>query len=269
MDLSNLAYSLLCVLLCIMIYIVSIYPNQNYCNRQIQKLMLIWNLTAFAWCINFFTCTIFDLRKIKRISKLHYLISSISGIVISLLYYISSSDVFIYVFYFQISIYTALLVRILYKYIIKNRNYRNRKEKIVMLGLVFFAVFTLVFFIAKYFIHDLSYQLFRILFVSLAVIFSYALSVGFNDEHESLVKLKNNLSEEVKQQTAELRKANIKLKSLDRLKDIFIANVSHELRTPLTSIRAPIDAIYKNKYGSVINAESDLFRMILNNTENY
>jgi hypothetical protein len=38
--------------------------------------------------------------------------------------------------------------------------------------------------------------------------------------------------------TAELREANEKLKSLDRLKDDFMSSVTHELRTPLTSIRA-------------------------------
>lgn len=38
--------------------------------------------------------------------------------------------------------------------------------------------------------------------------------------------------------TAELREANEKLQSLDRLKDDFMSSVTHELRTPLTSIRA-------------------------------
>lgn len=38
--------------------------------------------------------------------------------------------------------------------------------------------------------------------------------------------------------TDELRAANEKLKSLDRLKDDFMSSVTHELRTPLTSIRA-------------------------------
>jgi len=42
----------------------------------------------------------------------------------------------------------------------------------------------------------------------------------------------------LEQATAELRAANQRLESLDRLKDDFMSSVTHELRTPLTSIRA-------------------------------
>jgi Na+/proline symporter/nitrogen-specific signal transduction histidine kinase len=45
-------------------------------------------------------------------------------------------------------------------------------------------------------------------------------------------------SNSLEQATAELREANDKLQSLDRLKDDFMSSVTHELRTPLTSIRA-------------------------------
>ena len=45
-------------------------------------------------------------------------------------------------------------------------------------------------------------------------------------------------SHELEQVSAELKRANEQLKSLDRLKDDFMSSVTHELRTPLTSIRA-------------------------------
>ncbi|MFN3494525.1 MAG: ATP-binding protein, partial [Hydrogenophaga sp.] len=45
-------------------------------------------------------------------------------------------------------------------------------------------------------------------------------------------------SRSLERATAELREANQKLQSLDRMKDDFMSSVTHELRTPLTSIRA-------------------------------
>jgi Na+/proline symporter/nitrogen-specific signal transduction histidine kinase len=45
-------------------------------------------------------------------------------------------------------------------------------------------------------------------------------------------------SHELEQVTAELKRANEQLQSLDKLKDDFMSSVTHELRTPLTSIRA-------------------------------
>ena len=45
-------------------------------------------------------------------------------------------------------------------------------------------------------------------------------------------------SHSLERATAELRLANVQLKSLDRMKDDFMSSVTHELRTPLTSIRA-------------------------------
>ena len=45
-------------------------------------------------------------------------------------------------------------------------------------------------------------------------------------------------SRSLERATAELREANQKLLSLDRMKDDFMSSVTHELRTPLTSIRA-------------------------------
>ncbi|WP_066260352.1 ATP-binding protein [Hydrogenophaga flava] len=45
-------------------------------------------------------------------------------------------------------------------------------------------------------------------------------------------------SQSLERATTELREANEKLQSLDRLKDDFMSSVTHELRTPLTSIRA-------------------------------
>ncbi len=53
-------------------------------------------------------------------------------------------------------------------------------------------------------------------------------------------------SRELENTTAELKKANERLKELDRLKDEFISTITHELRTPLASIRSLTEILRDN-----------------------
>jgi signal transduction histidine kinase len=73
--------------------------------------------------------------------------------------------------------------------------------------------------------------------------------------------------------TNELREANDKLKSLDRLKDDFMSSVTHELRTPLTSIRAfaelmrddeSMDPAQRQQFLVIIVAETERLTRLVN-----
>lgn len=84
----------------------------------------------------------------------------------------------------------------------------------------------------------------------------------YRDEAE---KHAADLERSVRDRTAELERANLSLRTLDRAKDAFLSNVSHEMRTPLTSIMASIeilrdfgemDNISRRDFLSIIDTES-------------
>lgn len=73
-------------------------------------------------------------------------------------------------------------------------------------------------------------------------------------------------SRSLEQATADLRAANEKLQSLDRLKDDFMSSVTHELRTPLTSIRALAELLHDDP-GMDEGQRQQFLRIIVTETE--
>jgi two-component system OmpR family sensor kinase len=63
------------------------------------------------------------------------------------------------------------------------------------------------------------------------------LSRHFNVMAAQVENQQSLLEEKVRQRTAQLEDANQRLKDLDRLRILFLADISHELRTPLTVLR--------------------------------
>jgi Na+/proline symporter/nitrogen-specific signal transduction histidine kinase len=79
-------------------------------------------------------------------------------------------------------------------------------------------------------------------------------------------------SRQLEKASAELKRANLRLQDLDRLKDEFIATVTHELRTPLTAVRSIAEILHttpglpeaqhRNLTGIIIKESERLTRLI-------
>ncbi|MBM4137650.1 MAG: PAS domain S-box protein [Nitrospira sp.] len=77
---------------------------------------------------------------------------------------------------------------------------------------------------------------------------------------EELRKYREHLEDLIKERTAELEQANIKLKEFDRLKSMFIASMSHELRTPLNSIIGFTGIILQGMVGEISKEQRDMLQ---------
>ncbi|MBC8281579.1 MAG: PAS domain S-box protein, partial [Chloroflexi bacterium] len=82
-----------------------------------------------------------------------------------------------------------------------------------------------------------------------------------------------SLQMEIEQRAKELEVAYAELKTLDRMKDEFIATVSHELRTPLTSIKGAAEILLnyqdedratQTEFLTIIDNESDRLTRLIN-----
>jgi two-component system, OmpR family, sensor kinase len=67
------------------------------------------------------------------------------------------------------------------------------------------------------------------------------------EQRRALLEQQGLLERKVSERTAQLEQANRRLKDLDRLRVLFLADVSHELRTPLTVLRGEAEVTLRSR----------------------
>jgi signal transduction histidine kinase len=75
------------------------------------------------------------------------------------------------------------------------------------------------------------------------------------------------LFDENQQVLLQLKKANIRLKELDRTKDEFISMASHQLRTPLTTIKGYLSMVLEGDVGPVTKKEREMIQQAFDSSE--
>ncbi|MHA1271730.1 MAG: PAS domain S-box protein [Candidatus Helarchaeota archaeon] len=84
-----------------------------------------------------------------------------------------------------------------------------------------------------------------------------------NEKQKSII-IARDVSDAIKAEE-EIKRQNIELKELDRVKDEFFADISHEFRTPLTAIKGFTEILLKSK--NLTSIEKSDLKVILRNEE--
>jgi signal transduction histidine kinase len=73
--------------------------------------------------------------------------------------------------------------------------------------------------------------------------------------------------EEIEQLAGQLKKANARLKILDKMKSEFVSIASHQLRSPITSIRGYISMLLEGSYGKFPEKARDVLKNIFDSSK--
>lgn len=73
------------------------------------------------------------------------------------------------------------------------------------------------------------------------------MAADLESQREALLEQQSTLEWSVSERTAQLQEANRRLRDLDRLRVIFLAEISHELRTPLTVLRGEAEVTLRSR----------------------
>lgn len=84
-----------------------------------------------------------------------------------------------------------------------------------------------------------------------------AVAIQNASAYEEIRRFNITLKNEIERATRELRRANERLRELDKLKDEFLSIATHELRTPMTAVKGYLDMILSGDSGRINKKTKD------------
>ncbi|MCG8570682.1 MAG: response regulator [Spirochaetes bacterium] len=230
-DKSNLSYSLYTFALFFCVFNGQVYPEMDIYNKNLCLIGVIIASITMPVTITFFIFTIFNTKKIVKISKLYCFITIIIGLISLFFFCFTFNRMFVNISVFIIASLGIIVTSYIFYNIVKYKLYQSTKNKLVIAGLFFllFSGFASAFATAL----EIEEVIFLVIFgpyLIMSFLFAISLASGFNKDHYALKKLSDNLEIQVKERTKELEQEK-------NLKTTFFINIAHEIKTPITLIK--------------------------------
>lgn len=240
-DRANLYFSIVCGLVGIRTILVderlvySIFPNMNY---VLDVKLLLWTFFLYVPVIVLFMDSFYPNFLSEFIVKASNVIGVVYFAVILILPPIYYNDLVLTIEIISELLLLYILCKLIYRYIKKGQRYE----------IVIIALFVL--FITR--LNDLLYEYSIIQTGSYAplgmLIFIFAQSYILADRFSTAFSSVEEVTE--------------KLKSINKLKDDFLANTSHELRTPLNGIIGLSESLTSGISGPLSSEQSETLNLI-------
>ena len=233
-DVFNLIYSLYCLSIANVVLGSMIFFNRL--DSPGYAFYFTISCHFIAGTLMLFVHIFLDIIKTKPalFSLVYYLFLNVFLIVLVILAVIHKNHFILYIYSPALFILGLFLIVFVIRKYIKERRTRDRKNAIITAGFILVIIYLMIIAVLIFLKINIPHISVYTVFLINALLFAYALTDSFNQEHKDLMDMKKNLEDKVGQRTKQLEDAN-------RQKTTFFINLAHEMKTPLTLIDNYLD----------------------------